>query len=248
MKLIIFSYPPHFRISQYCKKFALKNLPDVTEVIYAWDDFYHPQGDYLAELRKTENVILFSEFKNVSTEPSGWLRQQFVKLQLHHKLKDEYFLILDGDTLIRNKYTFNVKTPLLFTSYRRYKPFFYFIKKCLKLKKKNDFSFVSPFFFFETDVLASLEQYSIKRHGCSVIEFYQNRKWGEYRPTPPFSEFEIYGTFATQILKKEYNYVKDNVFLITENLVDNFDTTSKNLVLHGPDSKITNWDKLSSSI
>ena len=246
MKLIIFSYPAHFTISQYCKKFALKNLPDVTEVIYAWDDVFEHNQHLLTELKKTENVVLYSQFKNVSNEKNGWLRQQFVKLQLHHMFDDEHYLIIDGDTLLRNTYHFDIQKPTLFTNIHCYEPYFYFMDKCLGLKKKNTFSFISPLFLFEKTVLEQLETYCMKRNGCSIVEFYQKHKWLDYEPTAPFSEFEIYGTFATQILNKDYNYV-DYRFVVTKNLLQEFSATDKNLVLQGDSSFITqkDWKRIS---
>lgn len=250
MKLIIFSYPCHFRISQYCKHYALQNLPDVTEVIYAWDDIYW--GDHqslIDELEKTNKVIRYSEFKNVSKTKDGWLRQQFVKLQLHHYFRDDHYLILDGDTLIRNKYQVDLKKPTFFVDDAHYTPYFYFIKKCLGLKKRNNFSFISPFNFFEREVLESLENFSIQRNGCDVVKFYQKNKWKKYKSTPPFSECEIYGTFATQILKKEYNTTELDYIMMSD-IKSDVNNTTKNLVLHGSDSVITEeeWNCISNNL
>lgn len=241
MKLIIFTYPLHYKISQYCKEFALKNLPDVTEVIYAWDDLFIDDKALLDQLKDKNKVILFSDFKNVSKETNGWLRQQFVKLQLHHYFDDEHYLILDGDTIIRNRYVFDNQKPIVFMSKEYYKPYFYFIKKCLGLRKNNNFSFVTPLLYVERDVLHSLEEFSIKKNKCDVIEFYLRHEWKDYKPTAPFSEFEIYGTFATQILNKQYDLrVAD--FLFTSNLSKDLKTTNKNLMLLGNELSLSDND------
>jgi hypothetical protein len=241
MKLIIFSFPPHYKISQYCKQFALKNLPDVTEVVYIWDDFSADNETLLEQLRDKNKVILFSDFKNVSKEPNGWLRQQFVKLQLHQYFDDDHYLILDGDTIIRNRYVFDNQKPTVFMSKEYYKPYFYFIKKCLGLRKNNNFSFVTPLFYFEKDVLKSLEEFSIKKNKCDVVEFYLQNKWKDYNPTPPFSEFEIYGTFATQVLNKQYN-LREADFRFTSNLSKDLKSTNKNLMLIGRDDSVSDND------
>ena len=248
----------HFNISRYCKLFALKNLPDVTEVIYAWDDLFPGGKEMLELLTKTEKVILYSEFKHVSKQYHGWENQQFVKLQLHHYFDDDRYFIVDGDTLLRTQYRFDFQKPTVFTMDEYYAPYFHFIRNCLGLEKQNIFSFISPFFLFEKEVLTALEAYSIERNGCGVIEFYQTNKWSDYKPVapfvPPFSECEIYGTFATQVLKKQYNFVENTDFLSTDitasKFLELFHTTTKNLVLHGTDYDITEkqWKKISSTL
>jgi hypothetical protein len=201
MKLFILSFPHHAKLSKLCAKFAINNVLGVTEIVYLWDDFHltgqqHPYGT-------GANVINYSYFKHTNLATSGWIRQQFVKLQLHLLTTDEDFYILDGDTLVRNPIDLRPNRMLTFTEHHY--PYFEFIDKALRLQKKNDFSFISPLVRFEREVLVELENYSNAINGCDLFETFLQCN---YDPsTLPISECEIYGTFATQILGKTFEFI-----------------------------------------
>lgn len=197
MKVFIITYPEHARLSQLSAFFARKNLLGVSEVIYIWDDF-HPAGK--DHPFKSEKVVNFSFFKYTDTAPNGWFRQQFVKLQLHHLTSDEQFYVLDGDTLVRNP--IDLRPNKMIKAYEYHKPYFDFIEEKLGLQKTNDFSFISPLLRFDRDVLVKLEDYA----GTSIPELFLQYATN-VEPYLNFSEAEIYGTFATQYLNKQYEYV-----------------------------------------
>jgi len=232
MKLIIFSYPLHYRLSLIAEQFARKYLPEVTEVIFAWDDLAPDPNNYKKVLQRTRNTILYSEFDHTTTEQQGWIRQQYVKLQLHHKFDDPCWLLLDGDVILREPLQFQSKpTPFLVGS-EYHTPYFIFIKHCLGLDKKNNLSFISPLNLFEREVLKSLEDYSIKRNGVGVVACYNNVKDQYKNMLQTLSEFEIYGTFATQILNRSYDY-KYVSFISTDTILKSFLSADTSLVLHG---------------
>lgn len=127
------------------------------------------------------------------------------------------------------------------TTQEYYVPYFDFIEQCLGLFKQNDFSFMCPLNCFERSVLTELENYSLSRNRCSIPEFYKQVRQDYYQRYPnmclPFSEFEIYGTFATQVLNKKFQYRSSN-FTVTHDVATALLTTNNSVVLKGYDSMI----------
>ncbi len=247
MKLIIFSYPFHFRISQLCEHFARQHLPEISEVVYAWDDLAHPGHPGESILRSIgKKIVRYSSFNGTVNEPVGWLRQQYVKLQLHHAFDDDAWIIIDGDAILRQTFiTRSSGTLTWFGCHEHYIPYFNFIDDCLGLKKRNNFSFISPLNAFEREVLVQLEQFSLERNGIGVVDFYlSNKKHVDVNIVPPFSEFEIYGTFATQVMGRDYEPVL-NHFSEGQDFSHVLLNTSRSVVLQGSDDQVAEeaWKK-----
>lgn len=239
MKLFVISCSYHAQISQLSAYLALKHLPGITELIFLWDDLL-PNLENQPEPHKfiNKNVINFSSFQSVNLIQDGWIRQQIVKLQLHHITNDESFYVLDGDTLLRN--TIDLRPNKVLGNFDVcYQPYFDFITNELKLKKLTDFSFISPLLLLERNVLTQLEQYCHSIYGYDIANLYLNTV-AKYPPRS-FSECELYGTFATQILNKQYEPIINpfkNVYSqnqSTDRLESLFFSTNDSLVLYGCD-------------
>lgn len=239
MKLFVVSCHYHAQISQLSAYLALKNIPGVTELIFLWDDFLENLLPYQVSHKfVNKQVINFSQFQSTNLIQDGWIRQQIVKLQLHHITNDESFYVLDGDTLIRN--TVDLRPNKVLGNFDVcYQPYFDFIKNEFRLEKRNNFSFISPLLLFEREVLTQLEQYCHSLYGYDIANRYLNTV-SNYLPRT-FSECELYGTFATQVLNKQYqplNVSFKNVYSqnqSTERIEDLFFTTNDNIVLYGSD-------------
>lgn len=237
MKLFVISCDYHRQISQLSAYLALKNIPGITELIFLWDDFLTNSPPRL----HNKQVINFSTFQSTANIADGWIRQQIVKLQLHHLTDDEKFYVLDGDTLIRN--TIDLRPNKILSSPGiGYPPYFDFIRHVLKLEKNNDFSFISPLLLLEKEVLQKLEEYCVALNGCCIAN-----SWLKYvteETSKHLSEGEIYGTFATQVLQKHYTPIVSSfscVFSQNETgprIEDLFFTTNNDIVLFGTDTLI----------
>jgi hypothetical protein len=200
MKAFIVSYPAHTKLAKVCEHYLKSNVVGVTEVVHLWDDFHGMSCPY-----EGATVVNFSEFKFTDrVRDNGWLRQQFVKLQLYQVTDDEGYYVIDGDTWIRNK--IDLQNNRMIVSPEYYPPYFEFINHALGLKKQVEYSFISPLLFFEREVLVELEKFSLTRNGLGVMQTYINYL-NETKDSTTFSEGEIYGTFATQVLKREYDQI-----------------------------------------
>ena len=249
MKVFVVSYPRHARISQISAFYALKNLKGVTEVIYLWDDFHH---GYESHPFTDHQVIKFSEFKHVEKAATGWYRQQFVKMQLHHVIDDESFFILDGDTLLRNPLDLGPDKMLKTIGYNRH--YFDFMQHSYKLEKRNNFSFIAPLLRFEREVLVKLEEYSISMNNLDVPETFIEyskliSKMKISIKDNLFSEAELYGTFATQILGRKYEYILSPFTVANHVDKPTFEdlcfSTNDDIVLCGPEYQFSKkfWRK-----
>lgn len=214
MKLFIFTYPLHSELTKHGAIFALENIKDVDEIIYVCDDLFYKKWTHSFP---EKSVIKFSSFDHTTQLSDGWYRQQFAKLQLHKITTDESFYILDGDTLIRNP--INLLPNKMIKTLEFHSPYFDFIDHSLNLQKNNDFSFVSPLIKIDRRVLVELEKYSLSLNGYTIFEMLL-----EYEPfkrcnnvRSHFSEAEIYGTFSTQVLNIQYEYIDSTFRLFGQN-------------------------------
>jgi hypothetical protein len=250
MNLLIFSYPEHFYISQLSAQAALKNLHGISKLTFLWDDIAFNHSNVRTNLYINRykdkfdcDVVKFSQFPETTNESNGWLRQQYVKLQLHKIFSESSWVLLDGDTIINNKMFLDKET--LFVTNEYYPPYFKFIEHCLNLKKQNDYSFICPLFVFEKEVLVELENYCKNLNNTDLIRSFKDYQYDK-GSVPPFSEFEIYGTFATQVLKKSYKTVESNFteFLDITEFLKELKSQKNNIILKGTDQDITNIENV----
>ena len=211
MKLCIFTYQKHLKISKKSCDLAIKNLKGFSDIVFLYDDLSEYSSDkLLIESKKfltSDNdfeFIKYSEFPYTSKENYGWLRQQYVKMQLHKKFKNEDLIILDGDCLILKPY--RIKKNSWNATRKFYPGYFNFLNNSLGLQKNNNFSYIFQINVFNTSVLEEIEKYSIRRNNKDLIDYYMNvySNFNAGLVSKHFSEFEIYGHFASQILGKEF--------------------------------------------
>lgn len=120
--LVIITYALHYHICQVAIKLAIQRFnPDKVTILvdnpagtmYGWDNL----GSELTYDLKINvgltnpriHAISFTALPDIQTEPWGWIRQQYIKLNLHKILPGDEWLVIDGDTLINediNPYDF----------------------------------------------------------------------------------------------------------------------------------------------
>jgi hypothetical protein len=153
-------------------------------------------------------------------------------------LPDECWILLDGDTVLRNKKQF-VKDGAVVVygdPYEYFEPYFIFIKYSLGLEKNNLPSFMSPYWLCERQVLEAIEYESIKRNNTDIVSAWKHY----YRHLPnssyqSLSEVELYGVFATQVLNKNFEFAPQNLkCCLTSEFLEHWNT-SQDLCLGGPD-------------
>ena len=111
LPLIVFTYSEHFHITKLAIKQAKEHLSP-SEIIILYDDLQDHRwvrlgdelrNDLLVEYGIGVSCIPHSAVEITQTQNNGWIRQQYVKLNLHKILPHQSWIVLDGDSIILNK-------------------------------------------------------------------------------------------------------------------------------------------------
>lgn len=218
MKLIIFAYPLHYHICQLSLRHALNTLGDISDVVIIWDDLNRPKLEHSFNLSQqlaqqtSAQVIKTSEIKLVKNQRNGWIRQQLVKLHLHKLFNDDAWILLDGDTVIRNRR--NLYRTIHNNPYDYYAPAHEFMAHALGLARGAGPSYMTPVWLAERPVLEALHNHVQDRHNSEFIALYDQFVQEHYAQAiwPPLNEIELYANFAVQQLNYQYNLI-DNTAL-----------------------------------
>lgn len=202
MRLVLFSYSKHYHIMQLAYRHALTAFDNITNVTVIWDDMYDNKQPTIPF---DADVITHSSLDFLAIERHGWLRQQYVKLNLHKLFDDEQWIVLDADVILKTKKSFSNK-EIYTDSKDHYEPYFKFIKHAFGIDKNNSPSYMTHFALFERKVLASIEQFILNKHSKDLILVYKEYLDIQPPACPGFSEFEIYGLFVERILQEKYHY------------------------------------------
>lgn len=210
---------------QLAYKNAIQVLDNIDEVIVVWDDKFAAGEDKLTATNKiktvipTSEIVFHSDVVYCQDEPLGWLRQQYIKLNLHKIFNDDSWIILDADVILKEPKQFYLNNTLLIytDSFDFYQPYFDFIKYAFDIYKNQSPSYMTHFALFERTVLTAIEEYCIINHNKDLVELFKSY----YRPlknstyaepmTPPLSEFELYGLFCERILHKSIQCVDNSI-------------------------------------
>lgn len=186
MHLVIVSYPYHYHITQVALRKAQEVLkPDVTTIL--WDDAVLPEVGYdffktnfLNDAEYRAGIIPFSAYTPVTTEPVGWIRQQLAKLNVHHYLSGDEWVVMDGDTLVNQfiepeKFCYvNPGDPP-----RRWHDWFtdYLLdldNHIIEIGGRPATSSSVPIKRVQRDILFGLDKRIHKLHGCGLSEVYHS--------------------------------------------------------------------------
>lgn len=253
MHLVVFSCPLHYHIAQLAIKLACRSYDNIQKVTLVWDDLYSKKHlENLKLVKRLESldftVIKHSDLFECQTEPNGWVRQQYIKLNIHHLLNDPEWLLLDGDVVLRTHHTARdcYGRPLFCSepgSY--YRPAVEFTDYALDVITLQGNSFMTPHWLAERSVLESLDNYILEKHQCNLITLFQrfyNTKKLNPRFLPPLTEIEIYGQYATKIMN--YHITQKSTLLKCCERVEFLNlwsTTQEDLVLNGRDNFPAEW-------
>lgn len=240
MTLVIFAYPQHFRIMQLAYRHALKAFENINKVVVVWDDLFETSSDRISQLPQCIpncEIIYTSDLEHCCNESDGWLRQQYIKLNLHQFLPDRYWIVLDADTVLRNpRPMFENNTVVVYGDpWEHYQPYFDFIKHALNLDKENTPSFMSPYWLCEREVLEAIETDCQARHGCDLVTVWKQyqQKHQQWRA---LSEVELYGLFASQRMNKKFKFATHNLkCCLQKEFLQLWHTGTQDLCLGGKD-------------
>ena len=201
---------------------ACQHLP-VTSVQIFWDDVESPVPDL------PWPTIGYSKFANVRHHGRGWLRQQFAKLAMHRVLKDQQWLVLDADTVLRNDWNFD-SNQWYYDPYENCNDYWAFAKFAVGVEPTLQ-RYMSPLWRCESAVLFAMEKKVYSRFNNCIENVFLESGF------PTLSEVEMYAQFATQRLNQEYEFVPHRLRMITtDQFVDAWNNSNDDLCLGGADT------------
>lgn len=133
-------------------------------------------------------------YRSKKWERSGWLFQQLLKLSGDTLCKNDFYLVMDADTVLIRPHIFRKGQKTVFycrnwTQDEYYKAYY----KLLKRKAASRLSFVTHYMLFEKSKLKQLKNkieanHHVSWHSAILKSINRTKQFG-------FSEFETYGNF-----------------------------------------------------
>lgn len=169
---------------------------------------------------------------------SGWLYQQLLKMNGDHICRENFFLVIDADTVLIRPHRFRSGGKSIFYCRSWSQPeYFRTYRKLLGAAAPSPKSFVTHYMLFEKAQLAGLKRKIEARHGLpwysAIIRSIDKKKqFG-------FSEFETYanyvysGNSASVLMKSARNKsLKIAVSALTKKRTDQLARTFRSLSFH----------------
>ncbi len=261
--LVIITHRYHYHICQVAILLAVKQFnPDKIAILF--DDIVGTQVGWnelgkklLTDIKKIYTfepgsvyTLPFSSLTNIQTEANGWVRQQYIKLNLHKFLPGDEWLVIDGDVLINHsidpwKHCYiNPADPL----HLHHDLFVRYVldlnnQQTMFNNKPVEFSSV-PIRLLTRKTLEGLEQYIYQLHGTDIWGIRNSFTLKKNRENYiELSEYDLIGNYQNFIsndllpLKELEIYFEPN-----EKLYSTWDfLKNKIAVLHGWDNLPIEW-------
>jgi len=161
-----------------------------------------------AYLSKPVRILLNKKCKNKSR--ISWYLQQFVKIASLRNIKNQdIFVIWDSDNIPLKKIFFKKGKKILFYKHKSFhQPYFDFIKKVFKIKKKSKFSFVSQCLPCKGKWVNNFFKYIEKNYNETWEKIFINNI--NFDENSGFSEYETLGSFFYDNFSQEIKFLKNN--------------------------------------
>lgn len=141
------------------------------------------------------------------TDRSGWLYQQLLKLSGDKITQQDYFLVLDSDTVFTRPKVFLHGGKTIFDhSEECHTPYYIVYYNIMKRQKQSSLSFITHYMLFNKKYLQEMKAYIEEQNKTSWLDaIIQNV---DYDSLSGFSEYETYGNymyaFHKSKMKREY--------------------------------------------
>lgn len=247
MHLVVFSYPPHARMTQICVRAARQLLPQIESVVLMWDDMHEGHAEHLAALAPRFDRVCYHSQVYPDERWGGWVRQQIVKLKVHTALAGRDFFLLDGDTVLRGDVDpWRNRKPVLAINDQLDDGLYTGFIRHLGLSCTAIPSRIFPFALFQRPYLEALHAYVGYRFGAPIEEVFTQYvrdyepHWRDNTPPlPPFSEFAIYAHFCRAFHPGEHIEVAHSYAQCRgEDIPLAYQTQQHSIQLVGTDSEI----------
>lgn len=149
---------------------------------------------------------------NIPRSHSGWLYQQFAKMQLAllQDDLDKHYIVVDADTIFLRPIDFFAECKPVFSIKQEYhEPYFLLLRELLGCEKQIQGSFISEFMVFKPEFVIEF----MKAVSSISDWFLQILRAIQEDSRLSFSEFESYGTFVSErhpgdYLQRQFNIMR----------------------------------------
>lgn len=219
--VVVITYRFHYHITQVAISTIIKQFnPDKITILFddlpGMRNYWKEIGPRLAALLKSRYQLNisskpFSLVPNIHSEISGWIRQQYVKLNLHNIFEDDEWVVVDGDAILNKpidpwSYQYLNTRESSASSYPHHDIFTRYVlnlgdKRPVFQEREVEFSSM-PVRLLTRKTLAGLEQYILNLHGANIrqirdaLTLKQNREY-----YIELSEWDLICNYQTYISK-----------------------------------------------
>jgi len=164
--------------------------------------------------------------KKINSKRYGWYLQQLLKLYYHKICNQQYYLVIDADTLFLKQTTFfNGKIPLYNTGTEHHRPYFNHIQKFIPvIKRETNMSGICHHMMFNVEIVKEIFDYVEKKHNTPFYKAFMNCVDNKELNRSGASEYEIYFNYLLR-------YKKDKMIIrkLKWKNVSQFKTEYKNI-------------------
>jgi len=142
---------------------------------------------------------------------AGWYLQQFLKMSYSLICQEEYYLVWDADTIpVKKMQMFDAEgNPFFDVKEEYHRPYFTTLNRIFgfKIKKRDDFSFISEHMIIKTEYMRKLIS-DIEGNQVLECKYYYEKVINSIREIDlmqsGFSEFETYGNYVNTYYPNKY--------------------------------------------
>jgi hypothetical protein len=135
---------------------------------------------------------------------SGWIKQQFLKLNVHSYIDGENYLIIDADTILVRPLAFmEGRKQIFWTADDLVEDYHVFTQSLIGCAPRRNYSFVAHCMLFQKNILKDLNQYVAETTHSSVFDAMiaaLSKNESGY-----MSEYELYAYFILKYYPKSYS-------------------------------------------
>lgn len=196
--------PKDYNKFKFIYKSIVTNIPDFHE-------FFVISPTYNKEIAEMHNVtylldeyVLNYDFSNINmTNRIGWYKQQFIKLL--QKVTCDDYIVIDSDTYINFPIKIDIYNPCFYIGkLQHHQPYFKLMKELFNIDGYTHLSFINEIMHFKRYIVNDM----VKKYAKSEKDFIDKciNKINEINDASGFSEYELYGNYASQFFRYDIQY------------------------------------------
>lgn len=262
MHLVFVSYPYHYHITLVSIKTVVSLYQDeITSITVMFDDidarlnskinFIEHMHRDLASLGIKATIIPFSQYDKFVDFGNGWERQQLIKLNLHKILPYDQWVCIDADSIFQEKIeleklyihskdgygslpqAYALSNYVLDLNYQKYQHDGLTLDTLAGITVRH----------IRSSMLAQLEEYIYKLHGCDIADILRSFTLKANRSNYfELAEYDLMAYFEIFIIKQHAPIVDLGFRYVSTNELETIEFPNNPvIILTGRDNLLAGW-------